>query len=302
MKKIVALLLVMVVVAVTSFADPIGLTVQIDNFGFGNVAAKDYKFAGTGGKANVTPSIDFKKAFGAITVAAGLRDTITFGDPLEQKIRLHVKGTYALPLSEASKLSFSVYDKFFLYGNSLPTSVPTDTTNPLGEKFADADSGQIENWIGPAVRFDQTLGFGTIYAVVELNININFAEGAEIALDTGDDDGFKVGIEKTSFGVWGYIQPVLALRDLSGETPTDVLTWIKVRVGYPITPSLGARVTFEIPTIENGFDTKGLTIQPRITYSDIIPNLGAYADFKIAGVGSNGDIAFTPAIGVSYAF
>jgi hypothetical protein len=291
MKRIVVLLLVAAVVAGVGFADPIGLTAKIDSFSFGNVAAENYEFAGTNGLANITPGLDYAKTFGAFKLGAGLQDTFTFKDPLKQKLRLHVKGTYALQLAEASKLSFSVYDKFFLEG--------------ADDKFADVDTGQVYDYIGPGIRFDQTLDFGSIYAIAEVNFNINFQESKKVAVGSGDDDGFKVGAD-AKFGLYGYIQPAFTFTNADGSDVKDVLTSVNFRVGYKITPSLDARVTVDISTIENGFKTagKGLRIRPRVTYSNIIPGLGAYADFDITGIGveSPGKVGFTPSIGVTYAF
>jgi hypothetical protein len=295
MKRFVVLFLVASVLATAAFADPIGLTAKIDGFSFGNVAADDYEFAGAKGKASVTPGLDFSKTFGAFKLGAGLQDKITLSDPLAQVVRLHVKGTYALQLAEGSKLSLSLYDKFYLEGGYATAS------KAVVDKFADTKLGQVYDRVAPGIRFDQTLDFGTIYAIAEVDFNINFAEGTEVAISSGDDDGFKVGVT-TNVGFSGYVQPVLVFTNALGTDVDDVLTGINVRAIYGITSSLEARVTFAIPTVEKGFETTGLGIQPRVTYSNIVPGLGAYADFNITAIGADGDIGFTPTIGVTYAF
>ena len=86
------------------------------------------------------------------------------------------------------------------------------------------------------------------------------------------------------------------------KTPDDILTQINPRIGYVYGP-IDGRVTFVIPTVTDGIKTKVVTIQPRVTYNNIIPGLAAYADFAIGGVGADsGKIGFSPSIGVSYAF
>jgi hypothetical protein len=68
MKKILMCVLVFAITAGTLFAqaDPLGLTVYIDGFSFGNVAAEEYKFAGEGGQAGIMPGASSEKSFGAI--------------------------------------------------------------------------------------------------------------------------------------------------------------------------------------------------------------------------------------------
>jgi hypothetical protein len=287
MKKIIVLLLVVSVLTTAAFADPVGLTAKIDSFNFGNVRADDYEFSGANGRASVTPGLDFSKSFGDFTLSAGIQDTLTFSAPLEQDVRLHVKGAYALQLAESSKLTISLYDEFHLKGKD--------------DAFANVNQGGISDQIGPGIKFEQTLDFGSIYVNAEVDFDINFQDGQKVVIASGADDGFKVGMD-TNFGLCGYVQPAFTFTRADGKDVKDVLTAVNIRAGYMITPSLNARVTFGIPAVADDFKLIGLTIQPRVTYSNIIPGLDAYADFKITDVGGDSDVGFIPAIGVSYAF
>jgi hypothetical protein len=269
------------------FADPIGLKVYIDGFNFGDVAADTYKFSEGGG--NVNPGVEFSKSFGAFKLTTSVQDTISFKATKDQDIRWAVKGAYALQLAEASKLTFSAYNKLHILGDK--------------STFADTKADQITDMIGPGVRFDQTLGFGTLYAIAEVDIKIHTKDGQELELGSGDDDGFKVGAT-TNFGLYGYLQPKLSFRDTTGKAPASgVLQEFRVRVGY-VYGSIDGRVTVYISTVEKGFEANGLRIQPRVTYNNIIPGLAAYADFDILKIGakSPAKLGFKPQIGVSYAF
>jgi hypothetical protein len=289
MKKALVVFLILAV-AGGVFADPIGLKVYIDGFSFGNMTDKNYEFSKGGG--SLVPGVEFSKSFGAFKLTTSLQDTIGFVDPSTQDIRWGLKGAYALQLAEASKLTFSAYNKLHILKK--------------GDDFADTKLDQITDQIGPGVRFDQTLGFGGIYAIVEVDINIHTKENTKLDLATGADDGFKVGVD-TTLGLYGYVQPTITFLS-NGESPAkDAFSAFNIRVGYKFGPgkNLDGRVTVAISTKENAFDAggAGLTIQPRFTYNNIIPGLAAYADFKIGNVAvKDADIAFTPQIGVSYAF
>jgi hypothetical protein len=289
MKKALVVFLILAV-AWGVFADPIGLKVYIDGFGFGNVAAKDYKFSGVGGQASITPGVEFAKSFGAFSLTTSVQDKFAFKDPLEQDLRWLVKGAYALQLAEASKLTFSAYNRLYLYGRK--------------EKFADTDDDGIIDRIGPAVRFDQTLGFGTFYVVVEVDLGIHTKKNSELQISSGEGDNFKVGVT-TNFGLSGYLMPKLAFRDVAGNTPTDVLTEFNIRVAYDINSNMGVYLNTAIATVKDGFKgaNNGLTLEGRFTYKNIIPGLNAWATANVGKIAvEKADISFTPSLGVSYAF
>jgi hypothetical protein len=298
MKKLLTYMLISAVTAGTAFADPIGLKVYLEGLYFGNVIGDNYKFAGKGGEGNINPGIDFSKYFGAFRFSTSLEDTIGFSDPVSQKIQWAVTGSYGLQLADASKLSFSVYNKLHLDSN--------------GDTFVDAGKDQIRNEISPGIRFDQTVGFGSIYAQAEFNIHIHSPEEREMDLQTGVDSGFKAGMT-TNFGLWAYLRPYITFL-WNGEAPErEALEKIEIRVGYN-TSRILTQVTVGIPTVEDGIKNGGflkdgryryggLFIQPRITFN-IVPGLSAYADFWIINIGGEGahKPGLVPKIGVSYSF
>lgn len=289
MKKFIILLLVATVVVAAGFADPIGLKVYIDGFGFGNVAADNYELAGTAGQGNIVPGVEYNKGFGPIALNTSLQDDIKFTDPLAQDLRWHVKGTYALQVAEASKLSFFLYNRLHLKG--------------ANEEFANTDYDLITDNFGPGIRFDQTLDFGGLYAEGGVDFNIHTQDGKKLEVGTSDTDHIVLGVS-TKFGLYGRVQIVLKFVDATGETPSDgAFRNIRPRIGYVYGP-IDGRVTFDIPTNDKGIEGTGITIQPRVTYNNIIPGLAAYADFAITGAGAKDPvkIGFKPTIGVSYAF
>lgn len=294
MKKFIILLLVATVVVAAGFADPIGLKVYIDGFGFGNVAADNYELAGKTGQGNIVPGVEYNKGFGAIALNTSLQDTIKFTDPLTQDtLRWHVKGTYALQVAEASKLSFFLYNRLHFKGEN--------------EEFANTDYDQITDNFGPGIRFDQTLDFGGLYAEGGVDFKIHTLDGQKLEVGTSDTDHIVLGVS-TKFGLYGRVQIVLKFVDATGETPSDgAFTNIRPRIGYVYGP-IDGRVTFDIPTKDNtkgkGIEGTGIKIEPRVTYNNIVPGLAAYANFAITGVGAKDPvkIGFEPTIGVSYAF
>ncbi|MDR0720166.1 MAG: hypothetical protein LBF78_11070 [Treponema sp.] len=291
MKKILLCALVFTLAAGAAVAAPLGLRVYTDGVSFGNVAAEGYKFAGDGGLARIPLGLEFSKALGPVRFSTALEYALSFtatpantGDPKHQP-QWNLSGSYGLQLAEASKLSFSLYNKLHFDASK-------------GGEFAD----NIWDDIGPGVRFDQTFGFGSLYAVTELSVRIYTYENADgsdkgLGLETGENSGFQAGVN-TNFGLYGYVRPYLVFLS-NGESPDDMLTKFDIRVGYRTGP-IDARATFTIPAVD--FDATGLTIQPRFTYN-FLPTLSAYADLKIGAIGKkDADVAITPQIGVSFSF
>jgi hypothetical protein len=307
MKRVFACVLVLAMAAgsLAAQSEPLGLTVYIDGFGFGNVAGDEYEFSGENGGGEITIGVEFAKTFGAIDVSTSLEDTIGFTDPLSQDIAWTVKGEYGLGLSEASSLSFWAWNKLHLIGGD--------------DEFADTDLDQIQDEFAPGIRFDQKLGFGTIYAIVEVAFVIHTADGVDMDIGTSftgfdhpsnsmagfGDEGIKIGIE-TDMGVYGFIQPEFVFS-INGETPDDVLCYFNIGAGYATGP-IDAYVTAYIPTFEDGVKLIGLTVTPGVSYEIIPDALSAYAEFELSGIGADEadkggtDFGFSPTIGVSYSF
>jgi hypothetical protein len=300
MKRLLMCVLLSAAAAGAAFADPVGLRLYIDGLYFGDVMSENYKFAGKGSGAFINPGIEFAKSLGAFRFSTSLEDMIGFSDPGYQKLQWTLTGSYMLQLAETSRLSFLVYNLFHLDG--------------ADDKFADPDLDQITDEIGPGIRFDQTFGFGSIYAMTEFNIRIHSQENRKIDLETGIHSGFKLGWT-TNAGIWGYVRPYISFLK-NGEAPEqDALEKIEIRVGYT-NSVIEARVTVGIPTVEDGiknggFSTKapglgrygGLFIQPRITYT-FMPGLSAYAEAWVINLGAEEPlkVGIIPKIGVSYSF
>jgi hypothetical protein len=273
-KKLCIVVLAAVLAAGTAAADPIGLKVYIDGFSFGDMLAEGYDF---GKEASITPGIEYSTAFGDLGLTTSVQDEIPFDG--EMTIQWYLRGDYGLSLAENSALGFSLYNYL---------------------TFSD---GEIGDKVGVGVSFTQTLGFGDLYAILELDIIIPTQEGNKLSLTTLEaDDGFKVGVN-TGFGLYGYLQPVLTFV-ANGESPADVLSAFNIRLGYATGP-IDGRVTVGIPTYTNGFDIDGLGITPRVTYTTPIEGLEAYVEAAIEGVGADSNIkkvGLSPAIGVSFSF
>jgi hypothetical protein len=293
MKKALVVFLILAV-AGGVFADPIGLTVGIDGFNFGDVINENFEFASDATPAVFTPFVQYDRKFGPIAFRTHLQDEINLDDKTDQTIRWTVRGFYGLQIADASTLTFKLYNKLYL--------------EKLNDNdFADSDADGIRDLIQAGVQFDQKLSFGTIYAAAEVGLWIHTQDSVykdTIAIDTGDDERFKVGVT-TNFGLYGYVQPYVTFTDGKGGDVNDPLTKIDIRIGYKYGP-IDGRVTVSISTIEKGMDKNGLRIRPRVTYTTPLTGLVAYLDLDFANIGSDDtlgkDVSFKPAIGVTYAF
>ncbi|MDR1903599.1 MAG: hypothetical protein LBQ88_15140 [Treponema sp.] len=299
MKKFLVCVLVSAIAGGAAFADPIGLTVYLDGFSFGNVAGEDYKFAGEDGEAGFTVGAEYAKSFGAVEVSTALDFTLGFSDPLASELAWNVKGAYELGLTDALSLTFSLFNTLSLTGG--PDEAGGDSTKGT---FADADNDQITDEIAPGIRFDQKLGFGTLYEIVEVGFYIHTQENRKLDIGSSSGEGFKIGVEDTGLGVYGYIQPELLFM-YDGESPDDVLGAFNIGAGYAAGP-LDVSVEFGIPTVKDGMKTGGLTITPNVTYSIIEDAFSAYLELEFSGIGADkdvgGEFGFSPTIGLSYSF
>ncbi|MDR2079502.1 MAG: hypothetical protein LBP74_07275 [Treponema sp.] len=303
MKKLLLCVLITAVTAGTVFADPIGLRVYIEGFDFGDVAAERYNFAGEAdadkneGMAYLNLGLEYTKMFGPVRFATSLEDKFSFKDPLEQNLQWVVSGIYGRQVAKASRLSFLLYNKLHL--------------DSYDDNFADTDLDLIRDEIEPGIRFDQTFGFGSLYAMTEFILILHTQENRKVDLETGVDSGFKLGFT-TNLGLWGYFRPYIAFIR-NGEAPEkDALEKIDFRIGYTTGP-IEARVTLAIPTYEDGIKTGGydaltgqyggLNVKSRFTYT-FKPGLNAYAELWIINLGAEDPVkvGVAPQIGGSFSF
>jgi hypothetical protein len=114
----------------------LGITVYLDGFTFGNLAADDYKFAGKDGQAGINPGVEYATSFGDIGFSTALEFDLAFTDPLESDLNWKIGGDYGLELSDSAKLTFSAWNKLHFIGG------PDDQGDG---KFADTDLDQIQD-------------------------------------------------------------------------------------------------------------------------------------------------------------
>jgi hypothetical protein len=258
-----------------------GLHIGIDGFNFGNVAGDGYKFAGEGGQATLNPVIRYDHVLGKLTLTGQLSDKFEFSDPFGMIFGLGLQGAF----QASNALSAGLY---FLLGA------------PIGEKYENADPA-LE--FAPWVNYAHTLGFGKIYAKLDLGFYVPGEK--QFILGTGSEDHLTVGVN-TNMGLYGFVRPHLVLLNMfDGENAEeyDVLTNIDIRLGFAKN-AIDFWVTFGIPTGTDDHASSikyvGMTINPRFSYL-IMPKLKAYVDFAIGNIGvEGGDVSFVPSIGVTY--
>lgn len=292
MKKLVVFLLIAVVTAGAAFANPIGLKVYVDGFTFGNVAAKNYRFAGEYGMAGVTPGIAYNTSLldGSLDLAAGLQNSIVFSNPLEQDLRLNLKVGYNLRPTETTKVIFSVWDFFHFTGED--------------GQFADVGAGQVETIIGTGAQIRQDMDFGEIWAIFDVEFHKNLAGGTSLGIATGADNGFAVGVNLAS-GLYGSAGFGIAFNKAGAVTQNAAsagLTSTTLRLGYK-TGDIDGRVSVIIPLMADGIKNEGIYVTPRFAYGNIIPGLEAYLALTIKNIAADAaNIGIAPAVGVSYSF
>ncbi|MHC6203519.1 hypothetical protein ACYULU_10040 [Breznakiellaceae bacterium SP9] len=303
-RKLLVSLAVLSLVAGTSLsADPIGLSVGIDDFWFGDVAQDGYKFAGKSpdsvkpaGQAGIAPFVSFEKALNQLTLFAELKYKRGFRNPSASSLDPTVRFTYAV----TPELNVWVHDHLVIAEKN--------------GKWAKDSAGDtyIENKAELGLRYTLGLDFGDLYFQAEPGV---YTGGKSLLIGAlADNDGVQIGVEKVAGGLYGFVRPILQFyaKDHNGDKVKnlDVLPRLDIRVGYEIGP-LDARVTVEIPTgsekDSGNIATNGLTIQPRVTYT-IIEGLSAYADVALGNIAADKDksgvnhVSVSPAIGVSYSF
>ncbi|GHU48207.1 hypothetical protein FACS1894200_04830 [Spirochaetia bacterium] len=299
-KVFVFLVVLSLVAGISLSADPIGLTVGIDGFGFGDVAADEYKFSGEGGQGSITPFIKFEQALDPVKFSVELAYTLNFTDPSSSHLDPKLFVGYDL----STALNFWVWDHIVISEADGTWNEGEDGDSNLGNK---AELG---------LRYTLGLDFGSLYFQAEPGV---YTEGKMLTIGAlGDNEGFKIGVEKVAGGLYGYVQPILKFYEsYDGESNDDMsfLTDLNIRVGYETGP-INARVTVGIPTGSDkdsganggGIAERGLTITPRVTYT-IMEGLSAYGDVAIGGIGADeekGDnidhVTIKPSIGVQYSF
>jgi hypothetical protein len=230
--------------------------------GFGDVAAEAV--------ISLSPGVEYEKSFGDLDVFAELDYLLTLADPdATHDIYLEVELGYNLSLGDASVLSFIVNNTNDF---RLSPELAAGTTH----------NGTLE----PSVKFTQTLGFGDISA--QAGFPIGYLTGEEDA-DPSIDAYLTLGWAST-FGLGVELTPNLALSPESDYAGFDILVSYETGLIY-------AEVEVNLP---KEIDVSGITVTPEFDYS--FNAFTFYIKSEFGGIGTDGDISVSPAIGAKYSF
>jgi hypothetical protein len=263
MKRIVLMLLVLTAAAGFTAAqdEGIGLSAGLE-LGLGIVAA-EVEFG-------LSPFLEYENSFfdGALDLSAALAYGLVFSDPVAQGIEMEEELAYNLSLAGTSVLSFILNNS-----NGFVLSPRED------------DSNNLEGVLSPGIKFNQTLGFGDLFARVDFPLTyVQPERGAEfefgIDLGLGWASTFGLGIEVTEHNV---------------ILPEGVYGGIDLTASYEYGPiyaelAIGAPPEFE-----------GISISPAFEYT--FNAFTFYASLEFADINVEGaDVSISPAIGVKFSF
>jgi len=274
MKKIIVLFLILCVVAGFAAADDegIGLSVGLE------FRAENASKANDGDVSTyLMPMIIYENSFldGALDLSAEL--DYNFGltkedDTNPQYLYVDLSVGYNISIGEKSTLSIILENEF----DPIIVAPKIEEGNSLIGIFT------------PAVKFNQSLDIGDLYAQIGAPINyIQFYKDADtvIGLDftLGWNSSFGLGIE-------AKICSLLSPSEASGYTGLDLTVSYEAESIY-----------FEVETlIPNEIDIEGITITPEFDYS--FKNFTFYIKSEFAGIGTDGDVVISPALGIKYSF
>ncbi|GHU51166.1 hypothetical protein FACS1894200_11100 [Spirochaetia bacterium] len=297
-KLLVLVVLLSLVVGTSLSADPIGLTVGVDAFGFGDVAHDDWAFSGTKGQGYIDPYVKFQTApLEELTLFAEVYYRLKFKDPSASSLEPKIRVTYDIIPKE-----LNVW---------LSDEIQIKEADGTWNYKDDRDESTLKNLAELGLRYTLGLDFGDLYFQAEPGV---YTQGKLLTIGAfAENDGFKIGVAKVAGGLYGYVQPFFqfyATDDGEKVEDLDILYDLNIRVGYKTGP-LDARVTVTIPTgssdDKGGIAERGLTIRPRVTYT-IMEGLDVYGDVALGAIGGDEDkgagdhVTVKPSIGVGYSF
>jgi hypothetical protein len=275
--------------AVAQEGEGIGLTAKAE-FGIENVNE------GNEGKKVIViaPGLEYENAFldGALDVFAEVDYTIGIqdGEDTGHVLYLEEELGYNLGLGDAMTLSIILNNQ-----NNITVSPDVDPLNPF--------DGVLE----PSLKFAYKAGFGEVWAKAGLPIGYaaggSYVDSSGLSIDTSDGtsiDGGDTTLDAyltlayySTFGLAVELTPNLALapseRD-TGYSGFDIL--VKYETG-PIYAEVEVNLPKEI-------DVEGVTVTPDFEYS--LNSFTFYVKSEFSGIGSDGDIEVSPALGVKYSF
>ena len=273
MKKFIFLFLALTMV--TGFAmangEGIGLSVGLE-LGAGGVNRPD-------GAENmypyVMPFVVYENSFlgGALDLFAEVDYTVGIYDENPMELYVDLRAGYNLFFGRASTLSFILRNEF----------------DPYIIKPRDSEGNNMVGIFTPAVRFNQAMNFGDIYAQAGVPITYmqedkNAELGFGLNLTAGWVSTFGLGLETTAYAT---IKP----------SDSDFFNGIDILVYYETGP-IYFEVLAEIPS-EMEY---GISLTPYFSYA-FSNGLQIYAYCEFEAVAANeGNIVISPAIGVKFSF
>ena len=283
MKKIIILLVALTMVAGFTFAEDIGLTAGLE-FGLNAVNKPN----GTDDMyPYLMPYVYYENSFldGALDLYTELDYTFGFTKDADDNFPMDLWWDlalgYNLSLGSASNLTFLA-------------------ENELGIEFVEKMGDTLWGIFRPGVKFSQGIdNVGDLYGQIDVPIGY------------GDDD-ILLGLDITAgwASTFGLGLKAKAHMLFMPDYLDTGFTGIDIKATYSSGPLYGEvefRIAKEINSyfpssyFDGSYFKGGFAIIPKFQYT-IIPNLNAYIKCAFGGIGSDGDIVISPALGVTYSF
>ena len=276
MKKLLVLFLMLAMLTIYAAAEDegIGLSVGLE-FGIYDASKK----TGDEMYPYLAPMVIYENSFldGALDLFVELdyifnttKGTNQDGDEVfPQDLYFGLSLGYNLFLGEASTLSFI-----------LDNEIDTLTISPRFD-----DSNNINGILIPSVKFNQTLDFGDLYAQVDLPINyVTYVKDNDLGLDLDFTFGWQ-----SNFGLGLMFAEHNNIKPKAGYAGFDMI------VSYENGP-----VYFEVEVDTYNETGAGITIAPEFDF--FFNSFTFYTNCIFDGIGGDGDVIISPAIGVKFSF
>jgi hypothetical protein len=257
----------------------IGLTAKAE-FGIWNINEADDQ----GKTFAIIPGLEYENVFldDALDVFAEVDYTIAIpSDDDEDTYHL-------LYLEEEAGYNFGLGDAMTL------SVILNNQNNIMISPDADSGTNPFDGVLEPSVKFAYAAGFGELSA--QAGLPIGYAAPYEDIPGVSEDGG-DTTIETyltlawaSTFGLGVELTPKLALSPDSEYAGFDFL------VSYETGP-IYAEVEVNLP---REIDDEGVTVTPEFDYA--FNNFTFYVKSEFGGIGGEGDVSISPAIGAKYSF
>ncbi|MDR0910016.1 MAG: hypothetical protein LBM77_09660 [Spirochaetaceae bacterium] len=304
---------------------PLGLTFRLDAFNFGNILADDYAFGGTmsaktyqqSGYASVLPKIAYNHSFGRFAVLGMVATNFFFSDKMELpngKTRdvshfltpLRLQGMFTIPLDKQNNLTLALsYRVRFPWGGFFKDLDVKHDVMPWARWMFNNETLQLYAMFQPAFYWNDSQTPNQMKNTFKIGTGID-----QTFTGNNQQNQGMFGFTLKKIRLYGYLAPTLVFYDeIDGKsTEGDFMPSLGLAIGYKI-DKFDFLLSMIFPTgskAGNTMETKGITIDPRISYS-IMKNFSVYADFSFDHIGAsekaaNGTnkLAITPSIGLVY--